>query len=118
LEFGKVLCGSGTAKCAVRAMVVVEVLEAVEDWVDLVDAAGQLVDGIELVAPGAVAALDSSIHLRRLWRQDEEANVVVVAGLLDYHSARRVFLVTARRLACQPGPSPRVNQLKPAPGMR
>jgi len=35
-----------------------------------------------------------------------------------YHSARRVFLVTAERLACQAGPSRRVNQLKPAPGIR
>jgi hypothetical protein len=32
------------------------------------------------------------------------------------HSVRRVFPVTAERLAYQAGPSPRVNQLKPAPG--
>jgi hypothetical protein len=55
-------------------MVVVEVLEAVEDRVDFVDAAGELVDGVELIAPGAVAALDGSIHLRTLGRQDVEAD--------------------------------------------
>jgi hypothetical protein len=68
-EFGKVLCRSEAAKRAVWAMVVVEVL-----GVDFVDAAGELVDGIELVAPGAIAALDGSNHLLTLWWQDVEAD--------------------------------------------
>src|SRR5215467_14568679 len=34
-----------------------------------------------------------------------------------YHSARRVFLVTAGRPAYQAGPSRNVDQLKPAPGI-
>src|SRR5262249_10288796 len=34
-----------------------------------------------------------------------------------YHAARRVFPVTAGRLAYQAGPSRHVHQLKPAPGI-
>ena len=40
----------------------------------------QVVDGIELVSPCAVAAFDGSIELRPLWRQDEKVEPLVVAA--------------------------------------
>src|SRR5712691_747495 len=56
---------------------------SLQDGIDGIDVGWQLVDGIELVAPGSVAALDGSIHLRTLGRQDVEANALVLTGLLE-----------------------------------
>jgi hypothetical protein len=48
---------------------VVEVLEAVDEGVDVLDLGGQVEDGVELVAPCAVAAFDGAVELRPLGRQ-------------------------------------------------
>lgn len=63
-----------SGKCAVGPMVVVEVLVALEDRVELVDAGGEVVGFVELVAPSAVAAFDGTVHLRRAGRQDVEGD--------------------------------------------
>jgi hypothetical protein len=57
-------------------MVVVEMLKAVEDGVEIVDAAGQFVGLVELVSPGAVASLDRAVHLRAARRQDVEGDAL------------------------------------------
>jgi len=47
LEFGKML------KRAMWSVVVIEVPEAVEDAIDVFDVSGQVVAGVELIAPSA-----------------------------------------------------------------
>ena len=55
----EILVGGLSVESAVRPEVVVEVLEGIDVRGDLVDVAEQVDDGVELVAPGAVASLDS-----------------------------------------------------------
>jgi hypothetical protein len=62
LELGKVLSRGETAKGSVRSVVVIEVLEGIQDWVDGFDVSRQVVDGIELVSPGSIATLDGTVH--------------------------------------------------------
>jgi hypothetical protein len=68
----KVVGWGSSAKGSVWSVMVIEVLEGVEDWIDRFDGSGQVVDGVEFVSPGAVAAFDRAVHLRRLGREDEE----------------------------------------------
>lgn len=42
-------------------VVVIEVLEGVEDWVEFLDAAGEFIGFVELVSPCAIAAFDGSV---------------------------------------------------------
>jgi hypothetical protein len=71
------------AKGSVRSVGGLEVLEAVEDGVDIIDVPGQVVDRIELIAPSAVAAFDRAVHLRTFGRKHIEANGLVLAGSLE-----------------------------------
>ena len=61
-----------SAKGSVGSVVVVEVLEAVEDRIELLDGLGEFVDGVEFVSPGAIASFDRAVYLWRLGREDEE----------------------------------------------
>ena len=57
--------------------VVVEAMgEGVDEGLQLVEAVGQVVDGVELVSPGAVAAFDGAVELRAFGRQDVEGEAV------------------------------------------
>ena len=73
-----------SAKGCVRSAVVVEVLEPVEDWIERLDGSPQVVDGVEFVSPGAIAAFDCAVHLRRLGREDEEPEALFLAGVLEF----------------------------------
>jgi len=44
-----------------RTVVIEAMSEGIDDGLELIEAVGQVVDGIELVSPGAVAALDRAI---------------------------------------------------------
>lgn len=66
-----------------RSVMVVEVLEGIDMVGDCVDLVGQLGGGVELVAPCAIASLDSSVEFRRSGRQNIEGQVPVLAGFLE-----------------------------------
>src|SRR6188474_706717 len=83
LAFGEVGGWGEAGKGSVWPMVVVEVLEAVEDGVEGFEGGGQVIGLVELVAPGAVAALDGSVQLWPLGRELVEGEALVLAGLLE-----------------------------------
>jgi hypothetical protein len=56
LAGGKVLGGRLSAKGSVGTMSIVTVLEGLDEGIEPIETVRQVVDGIELVAPGAVAA--------------------------------------------------------------
>ena len=58
-------------------MVIVEVLEAIQQRVEGLHGVGQLVDGVELVAPGAVAALHHAVELGAPWAAVRAATLSV-----------------------------------------
>ena len=58
-----------STKAAAGAVAVVAVQEGVDEGVEVVEAGGQIIDGVELVSTRAVAALDSTVDLRTLGRQ-------------------------------------------------
>ena len=72
LAGGKVLGGRLSAKGSVGTMSIVSVLEGLDEGIQLIETVRQVVDGIELVAPGAVAALHCAVDLGALGRQHEE----------------------------------------------
>ena len=72
-----------SAKGSVWSVMVVEALEAVEDWIDRLHGSRQVVDGVEFVSPGAIATFDRAVHLRRLGREDEEPEALFLAGVLE-----------------------------------
>src|ERR1700690_1968812 len=72
-----------SGKGSVRAVVVIEVLEGLDHLGDFVDARGEVGAGIELIAPGSIAAFDGSVELWRPRREDVEGQVLVGAGLLE-----------------------------------
>ena len=76
----KVLRRGEAVQGAVGPIVVVEMLEAVDQWVELGERFGQVVDRVELVAPAAVGALDRPVELGRLARQDEQRELLGLAG--------------------------------------
>src|SRR5947199_8888277 len=61
-------------------MVVVEVLEGVDPLGELLQIQRQIVAGVELVAPSAVAAFDRAVELGRARRQDVERQLGVPTG--------------------------------------
>ena len=63
------------------SVVVVEVLEGVDAFGDLVDIERQVGAG---VSPDAVAALDGAVELWRSGREDVKRNLGVGAGLLEF----------------------------------
>ena len=64
-------------------VVVVSMGECIDEGLEPVDLVGQVMDGVELVAPCAVASFDGSIELGPLGRQDEEIEALVAARLLE-----------------------------------
>src|SRR5437763_2966571 len=79
----KVLFGCFSAKGSVGSVGVVAMLEGVDEGVEVLDAGWQVVDGVELVAPRAVAALHRAVELGAPWRQEEELDGVLLAGVLE-----------------------------------
>src|SRR5271166_2633108 len=71
-------------KGSVGSVVIVEMLEGLDHLGDFVDSQWEVGAGIELIAPGSVAALDGSIELWRARREDVEGQVLVGAGLLEF----------------------------------
>ena len=67
-----------------RPKVVVEMLEGVDMFSDFGDVAGQVDNGVEFVAPSAVASVDAAAELRRSWRQDIEGNGLCRTRLLEF----------------------------------
>jgi hypothetical protein len=80
---GEVFGWCFSCKGSVGCVVVIEVLEGLDHLGDFVDAHGEVGAGIELIAPGSIAALDGSIELWRPRREDVEGQVPVGAGLLE-----------------------------------
>src|SRR5271166_5098737 len=72
-----------SCKGCVGSVVVIEVLEGLDHLGDFVDSHWQVGAGIELIAPGPVAALDGPVELGRSGRQDIEGEVFGGAGLLE-----------------------------------
>jgi hypothetical protein len=67
----------------VRSVVVEAVGEGVDKGLQLIEAVGQVVDGVELVSPGAVAAPHGAVELRAPGRQHVEGKVLSLAGALE-----------------------------------
>ena len=68
---------------------VVGFLPVGDERVELLDRAGQIGAGIELVAPGAVASLDAAVELGRAWWQHVEFDFPPLAlGLELGHELR------------------------------
>lgn len=83
LEPGEVAGRGEAVKGSVRPVMVVEVLEAVQQRIERLHGAGQLVDTVELVSPGAVAALHRAVELGSFGRQLVEGEAPGVAGVLE-----------------------------------
>jgi hypothetical protein len=64
-------------------VVVVEVLEAVDEWIDLVDLRRKIERGVELISPCSVAAFDACVELGAFGRQFVEENPLVLACLFE-----------------------------------
>ncbi len=62
----KVLDGGAEVRGVMGAVVVVAVGEGVDQGVELPEAAGQGVDGVELVAPGGLHAFDAPLSWEML----------------------------------------------------
>ena len=58
-EAAEIVCWSEIAKGLMRSVVVVSVGEGVNERLEFVDARGQVVGGVELVAPARLGALRS-----------------------------------------------------------
>jgi hypothetical protein len=63
--FVEILFWGEAGKGAVGAMMIVEVLEAIEDGVEGLDSLWEIVGFVELVTPGAVAAFNGTVELGR-----------------------------------------------------
>src|SRR6201997_2409288 len=74
---------SFSGKGSVWSVVVTEVLEGLDHLGDFVDADGEVGAGIELIAPGSIAAFDGPIELWRTRRKEVEGQVLVGAGQLE-----------------------------------
>ena len=79
----KVLCGGFSAKGCVGSIGVVAMLEGIDEGVEVVEAGWQVVDGVELVAPRAVAALHGAIDLGALGREQVELDGALPTGVLE-----------------------------------
>jgi hypothetical protein len=90
-ELGEVLGWGASGKGAVGAVVVVEMLEGLDVGGELLEGERQLMAGVELVAPAAIAALDGApgsspgraIEFGRSGRQDEQPDAALGAGGLE-----------------------------------
>jgi hypothetical protein len=78
------ILGWGSAVEGVVRPVMIEAMgEGVDEGLQLVDAVGQVVGGVELISPGAVAAFDGAVELRALGRQHVEGEALFLAGALE-----------------------------------
>ena len=66
-SFPEIACWRHSSKCSVRAAMVADVLVTVDQRINLIDLGRNIVDGVELVAPGAVAAFDDGVELGAFW---------------------------------------------------
>ena len=73
-----------SAKGSVWPVVVIEVLVAVDDWIEGFEIFRQVVGFVELISPCAVTSLDAAVEFGGFWRQDEEADGFILAGLLEF----------------------------------
>ncbi len=71
------------AKGLVRSVVIVPVGEGVDERLELIDAGGQVIGGVELVSPGRLGALDASVEVGPLGRQDDEFEAFVAAVVFE-----------------------------------
>src|ERR1051325_7519216 len=70
----------------VRPVVVEAMSEGIDEGLELVDAGGKVVAGIELVPPRALVAFDGAVELRPLGRQHEQGEALLLAGDLEVGS--------------------------------
>jgi hypothetical protein len=67
-----------------RSIVVETMGEGVDERLETIEPAGQVVGGIELIAPWSLGPLDMSVELGPLGRQDEEGEVTGCTGLFEF----------------------------------
>src|SRR5271170_1564285 len=67
----------------VWSVVIVSVGEGVDEGLEFVDAAGQVVCGVEFVSPGGLGAFDAAVEVGTFWRQDYELEAVFLAMILE-----------------------------------
>src|ERR1700712_1722858 len=79
----EILRWCGVAKGPVGPVVVEAVGEGVDERLQLVDAVRQGEAGVELLAPSALVSFDGAVELQTLWRQDNELEALVGAGLFE-----------------------------------
>ena len=82
-EGAEILCRSEVAKGLVRSVVIVSVGEGVDEGLEFVDAAGQVVCGVEFVSPRGLGAFDAAVEVGTFWRQDHELEAVFPAMILE-----------------------------------
>ena len=76
-------------------MVIVSVGEGVDEGLEFIDAAGQVVCGVEFVSPGGLGAFDAAVEVGTFWRQDHEFEAVflaMVSSKMDMNSDSAVDL--------------------------
>ena len=81
-EGAEILCRSEVAKGLVGSVVIVSVGEGVDEGLEFVDAAGQVVCGVEFVSPRGLGAFDAAVEVGTFWRQDHELEAVFLAMIL------------------------------------
>ena len=79
----EILGGGFAVECVVRPVVVEAIGEAVDEGLQLVDTAGQVITAVELVSPGALSPFHGAVELRPVWGQDEEVEVFGLASSLE-----------------------------------
>jgi len=62
-EGAEILCRSEVAKGLVGSVVIVSVGEGVDEGLEFVDAAGQVVCGVEFVSPRGLGAFDAAVEV-------------------------------------------------------
>ena len=71
------------AKGLVGSVVIISVGEGVDEGLELIDAIGQVVGGVEFVAPARLGALDASVEVGAFRRQDDELEAFGLAMILE-----------------------------------
>ena len=57
--------------------------KASDEGLEFVDAARQVVWGVEFVSPGELGAFDAAVEVGTFWRQDHELEAVFLAMILE-----------------------------------
>lgn len=82
-DWCEILGWSEIAKGLVRSVVVVLMGEGVDERLELIDAGGQFVGGVELVSPAGLGALDAAVEVGPPGRQDDEFEAFVAAMVFE-----------------------------------